>query len=44
MDIPSTDMIPMFTEPLFVNSGAKVKIKPVMDIEDVKKGLPKVFP
>jgi hypothetical protein len=42
IDLPSTDMIPVVSEPLFINLGARVEIKPVMDIEDVKKGLSKV--
>jgi hypothetical protein len=42
VDIPSADMIPVFTEPFFINLGAKVEKKPVMDIEDVKKGLSRV--
>jgi hypothetical protein len=42
VDIPSAEMIPVFMEPFFINLGAKVEIKPVMDIEDVKKGLSRV--
>lgn len=42
IDLPSADMIPVVSEPFFINLGAKVEIKPVMDIEDVKKGLSNV--
>ena len=42
IDLPSADMIPVVAEPLFINFGAKVEIKPIMDIEEVKKGLSKV--
>jgi hypothetical protein len=42
VDIPSPDMIPVFTEPFFIKLGAKVEIKPVMSIEELKKGISKV--
>ena len=42
VDLPSADMIPPIAEPLFLNLGAKVIIKPVMTIDQVKSGLSKI--
>lgn len=38
VDIPSADMIPDVGEPLF-HLGAKVKIRPAMVLDDVKKAM-----
>lgn len=42
VNLPSADMIPSIAEPLFIDLGAKVNIKPIMSIEEVKSGLSKV--
>ncbi len=42
VNLPSADMIPPIVEPLFINLGAKVNVKPIMSIEEVKSGLSKV--
>ena len=42
VDLPSADMIPTIAEPLFLNLGAKVNIKPVMTIDQVNSGLSKI--
>lgn len=39
LDLPGADMIPQISEPPFVNPGADVEIKPVMNVEDLKKRL-----
>jgi hypothetical protein len=38
IDMPSSDMMPTITEPFF-EMGAKVEMQPVMNFEDLKKGL-----
>ncbi|MDQ4015896.1 MAG: hypothetical protein M3136_09075 [Thermoproteota archaeon] len=38
IDMPSTDMIPAIAEPFF-QMGAKVEFHPVMNLEELKKGL-----
>src|SRR5215212_4824092 len=38
IDMPSSDMMPTITEPFF-GMGAKVEMQPVMNFEDLKKGL-----
>jgi hypothetical protein len=38
IDMPSADMMPTIAEPFF-HMGAKVEMQPVMNFEDLKKGL-----
>ena len=38
IDMPSADMIPAIAEPFF-QMGAKVEFHPVMNLEELKKGL-----
>jgi hypothetical protein len=38
IDMPSSDMMPTIAEPFF-QMGAKVEMQPVMNFEDLKKGL-----
>jgi hypothetical protein len=38
IDMPSVDMIPAIAEPFF-QMGAKVEFHPVMNLEELKKGL-----
>jgi hypothetical protein len=38
LDLPSVDRIPAVAEPLFM-LGAKVEIRPAMNIDDLKKGI-----
>jgi hypothetical protein len=38
IDMPSTDMMPVIAEPFF-QMGARVEMSPVMNFEDLKKGL-----
>jgi hypothetical protein len=38
IDMSSTDMMPVIAEPFF-RMGARVEISPVMNFEDLKKGL-----
>jgi hypothetical protein len=38
IDMPSTDMMPVIAEPFF-RMGARVEMSPVMNFEDLKKGL-----
>jgi hypothetical protein len=38
IDMPSSDMMATIAEPFF-EMGAKVKMQPVMNLEDLKKGL-----
>jgi hypothetical protein len=40
VDIQSADQIPILTEPLFSGMGALVKFRPVMSLDDLKKGIP----
>ena len=42
IDLPSENMIPFYAEPFFTNFSARVKFRPVMDIDDVRSGLSKV--
>jgi hypothetical protein len=38
IDMPSSDMMPTISEPFF-QMGGKVEMQPVMNFEDLKKGL-----
>ena len=38
IDMPSSDMMPTIAEPFF-QMGARVEMQPVMNFEDLKKGL-----
>jgi hypothetical protein len=38
-DVQDASQIPMFVEPLFMGMNAAVKLTPVMNAEDLKKGL-----
>jgi hypothetical protein len=38
IDMPSSDMLPTIAEPFF-EMGARVEVQPVMNFEDLKKGL-----
>ena len=38
IDMPSSDMMPAIAEPFF-QMGARVEMQPVMNFEDLKKGL-----
>lgn len=38
-DMASADMMPAIAEPLFQGFNAKVEVKPVMVLDDVKKGM-----
>jgi hypothetical protein len=38
IDMPSADMMPAIAEPFF-EMGARVEVQPVMNFEDLKKGL-----
>ena len=38
IDMPSADMMPTIAEPFF-EMGARVEMQPVMNFEDLKKGL-----
>jgi hypothetical protein len=40
VDIQSADQIPILTEPLFSGMGAHVKARPVMSLDDLRKGIP----
>jgi len=42
VDIPSADMLPIVTEPLWQGFNAKVEIRPAMVPDDLKKALPKL--
>jgi hypothetical protein len=42
IDMPSADMIPVIAEPFF-QLGAKVEFHPVMNFEELKKGLSAVI-
>jgi len=39
VNIESNDQIPSFVEPLFQWMGANVEVIPVMNVDDLKKGL-----
>ena len=41
VDIQSADQIPILTEPLFSGMGAHVKARPVMSLDDLRKGIPR---
>src|SRR5436309_6279233 len=41
VDIQSADQIPILTEPLFSEMGAHVKARPVMSLDDLRKGIPR---
>jgi hypothetical protein len=40
VDVQGADQIPILTEPLFSGMGALVKFRPVMSLDDLKKGVP----
>ena len=42
IDMPSADMMPTIAEPFF-RMGARVEMTPVMNFEDLKKGLSRGF-
>ena len=39
VDVPSADMIPVLAEPLFTGINAKVEFHPVMNLDEVKRGI-----
>lgn len=41
VDIQSADQIPVLVEPLYAAMGAQVELRPVMSIDDLRKGIPK---
>jgi hypothetical protein len=41
VNIESNDQIPALMEPLFQGMNAKVEVHPVMNFDDLKKGLSK---
>jgi len=41
IDLPSVDKIPGIAEPMFQEFNAKVEFHPVMNFDDLKKGLSK---
>ncbi|MFZ0893791.1 MAG: hypothetical protein WAZ77_04740 [Candidatus Nitrosopolaris sp.] len=43
VDIQSADQIPILTEPLFSGMDAHVKFRPVMSLDDLKKGIPQAL-
>jgi hypothetical protein len=40
VDIESADQIPVLAEPLFSGMGAHVELHPVMNFDELKKGIP----
>jgi hypothetical protein len=42
VNVESSDQIPTITEPLFLGMGANVDLIPVMNLDDLKKGLPEI--
>ncbi|MEV0576997.1 hypothetical protein [Streptomyces sp. NPDC050392] len=38
-DMPDSSLLPSIAEPLFEGLGASIEIQPVMNTEDMKKGL-----
>jgi hypothetical protein len=40
VDIQSADQIPVLAEPLFSGMGAHVELHPVINFDDLKKGIP----
>ena len=40
VDIQNADQIPVLAEPLFSGMGAHVEFHPVMNLDDLKKGIP----
>ena len=40
VDIENTEQIPVLVEPLFSGMGAHVELHPVMNFDDLKKGIP----
>jgi hypothetical protein len=41
VDLASVDMMPVVAEPLFLGVGAKVEFHPVMNLDEVKRGIQK---
>lgn len=41
VDIQSTDQIPVLVEPLYSGMGAHMELHPIMNLDDLKKGIPK---
>lgn len=39
VDMQSADQIPVLAEPLFIGMGAKVEFHPIMNLEELKKGI-----
>ena len=39
VDMQTPDQMPDIGEPLFIGTGAKVEFHPVMNLEDLKKGI-----
>ena len=40
VDVQTSEQIPVFSEPLFIKTGAHVELHPVMSLDDLKKGIP----
>lgn len=41
VDIPRASEIPVLIEPLFSGMGARVELHPVMNLDDLKNGIPR---
>lgn len=39
VDMQSVDQLPLSTEPLFIGMGANVEFHPVMNLDELKKGI-----